>query len=357
VFFDRSNYNAGLGVYYPFGMVMPGRSYSTQTGYRYGFNGKENDTEYGSGGLTQDYGFRMYNPAIAKFLSVDPLAPEYPWYTPYQFAGNMPIWAIDLDGLEPMPITSIEFRSKKELDEKKSRLREAYRGAQYWADFYEVHFVEWGQKDMIIAASVLLTEKIRDRTLAAGQVGGLAQEKVEEFIIEQGDQIYEHPEIDTEYFMNATLDQIDSQYLVDMFCALKNIYEKEFNELNSERQQMFASLYDKGVLTQIATNIRKSNIAIFGPMYDQENVNNTANKMNITYFDLSHQWHSLSEEERYTSIRIFIDTQIELGGSFIMSEGFCDGNEDGYYNFAIEMIKARGYKWTSDTTLAKDNGK
>jgi pimeloyl-ACP methyl ester carboxylesterase len=32
---------------------------------------------------------------------VDPLAPEYPWYTPYQFAGNMPIWAIDRDGLEP----------------------------------------------------------------------------------------------------------------------------------------------------------------------------------------------------------------------------------------------------------------
>ena len=51
--------------------------------------------------MIQDYGFRLYNPAIAKFLSVDPLAPEYPWYTPYQFAGNMPIRYIDLDGLEP----------------------------------------------------------------------------------------------------------------------------------------------------------------------------------------------------------------------------------------------------------------
>jgi hypothetical protein len=38
---------------------------------------------------------------VARFLSVDPLAPEYPWYTPYQFAGNTPIQAIDLDGLEP----------------------------------------------------------------------------------------------------------------------------------------------------------------------------------------------------------------------------------------------------------------
>lgn len=47
-----------------------------------------------------DYGFRIYNPTIGKFLSVDPLAKSYPWYTPYQFAGNNPIKFIDLDGLE-----------------------------------------------------------------------------------------------------------------------------------------------------------------------------------------------------------------------------------------------------------------
>jgi hypothetical protein len=33
------------------------------------------------------------------------LSPEYPWYTPYQFAGNTPIQAIDLDGLEEFIIT------------------------------------------------------------------------------------------------------------------------------------------------------------------------------------------------------------------------------------------------------------
>ena len=37
---------------------------------------------------------------MAKFLSVDPLAPDYSFYTPYQFAGNMPLSAVDLDGLE-----------------------------------------------------------------------------------------------------------------------------------------------------------------------------------------------------------------------------------------------------------------
>jgi len=46
------------------------------------------------------YGFRIYNPGIARFLSVDPLTREYSHYTPYQFSGNKPIRFIDLDGKE-----------------------------------------------------------------------------------------------------------------------------------------------------------------------------------------------------------------------------------------------------------------
>lgn len=78
---------------------MPGRKYSAGSGYRYGFNGKEDDDETG----WQDYGFRIYDSRLAKFFSVDPLADDYPYYSPYQFAGNMPIWFIDLDGGEPDP--------------------------------------------------------------------------------------------------------------------------------------------------------------------------------------------------------------------------------------------------------------
>jgi RHS repeat-associated protein len=69
--------------------------------YRYGFNGKEKDPEgLGGGGSTYDYGFRIYNPSLGRFLSVDPLFRSYPWFTPYQFAGNRPTIAIDVDGLE-----------------------------------------------------------------------------------------------------------------------------------------------------------------------------------------------------------------------------------------------------------------
>lgn len=86
--------------YYPFGMQMPTRSHNSPN-YRYGFNGMEKDDEVNIGsGNSYDYGFRIYNPRISRFLSVDPLTSSFPYYTPYQFAGNQPIWAIDLDGLE-----------------------------------------------------------------------------------------------------------------------------------------------------------------------------------------------------------------------------------------------------------------
>ncbi len=100
----------------PFGSSLPSRAWSDVSRvYRYGFNGKEKDAEgMGGGSSTYDYGFRIYNPNLGKFLSVDPLTGSYPWYTPYQFAGNKPIWAIDIDGLEEKPVnngpTSLQFQ-------------------------------------------------------------------------------------------------------------------------------------------------------------------------------------------------------------------------------------------------------
>ncbi|SFQ31305.1 RHS repeat-associated core domain-containing protein [Parafilimonas terrae] len=94
--------------YYPGGMQMPMRAYtaSSSLSYRYGFNGKEKDNEVKGEGNQYDYGFRIYDPRTGRFLSVDPLFQSYPWYTPYQFAGNKPIWAIDLDGLEEKTSTN-----------------------------------------------------------------------------------------------------------------------------------------------------------------------------------------------------------------------------------------------------------
>lgn len=90
--------------YTPFGMQMAGRSFTISNApYRYGFNGKENDNELKGEGNQQDYGMRVYDGRIGRFLSVDPISKDYPMLTPYQFGSNSPVSGVDQDGLEWSP--------------------------------------------------------------------------------------------------------------------------------------------------------------------------------------------------------------------------------------------------------------
>jgi len=90
-------------------MLQPGRQFTAanSTGYRFGFNGKEKSDEVEGNGVDYDYGARIYDARVGRFLSADPLTQSYPWYTPYQFAGNTPMQAVDLDGLEELKVTEI----------------------------------------------------------------------------------------------------------------------------------------------------------------------------------------------------------------------------------------------------------
>ena len=83
--------------YYPGGMLEPGRSYSSSS-YRYGFNGKENDNEVKGVGNQQDYGMRIYDPRIVRWLSVDPMFQKQPDQSVYKAFNNNPIIFIDPDG-------------------------------------------------------------------------------------------------------------------------------------------------------------------------------------------------------------------------------------------------------------------
>ena len=87
--------------YYPFGMLMPNR-HGQSDGYRYGFNGMEKDDEVrGTKGASYDFGMRMHDPRIGRFLSLDPDFSKYPFMSPYCFAGNSPILLVDIEGRGP----------------------------------------------------------------------------------------------------------------------------------------------------------------------------------------------------------------------------------------------------------------
>jgi RHS repeat-associated protein len=98
--------------YYPFGMIMPGRSFSTASGYRYGFNGKEKSDEIASSDL--DFGARIMDARLGRWLSVDPLANKYPSENPFCFVRNSPLLFKDVDGNEGIvTITIIAADGKK----------------------------------------------------------------------------------------------------------------------------------------------------------------------------------------------------------------------------------------------------
>jgi len=78
---------------------MPGRHANTGD-YRYGFQGQEMDDEIKGEGNSVNYTFRMHDPRVGRFLSIDPLSSEYPWNSPYAFSENRVIDGIELEGLE-----------------------------------------------------------------------------------------------------------------------------------------------------------------------------------------------------------------------------------------------------------------
>jgi len=94
------------------GSLLPGRNYSSSP-YRFGFNGMPKDDEInGATGTSYDFGARLYDPRVGRWLSLDPLAAKYPSESPYLFAGANPIIFIDVDGKEKVIVVGAQGDSK-----------------------------------------------------------------------------------------------------------------------------------------------------------------------------------------------------------------------------------------------------
>src|SRR5690554_884156 len=107
--------------YYPYGMQMPGRNGSTGD-YRYGFQGQEKDDEVKGEGNSINYSFRMHDPRVGRFLSIDPKFKKFPYYSPYQFSSNSVIVAIELEGLESSILLNYSERWIEITRDKHNRL-------------------------------------------------------------------------------------------------------------------------------------------------------------------------------------------------------------------------------------------
>ena len=84
--------------YYGFGMAMENVWYNTPSvsDNKYTYNGKEYNDDFGLG--WNDYGARMYDPAVGRFFVQDRFSEKYKNMPAYQYAANNPILNIDIHG-------------------------------------------------------------------------------------------------------------------------------------------------------------------------------------------------------------------------------------------------------------------
>ncbi|SCC64830.1 RHS repeat-associated core domain-containing protein, partial [Chitinophaga costaii] len=105
---------ASYSDYTPFGMQMVDRNGSAG-GYRYGFNGKENDNEIVADENSVNFEFREYDPRIGRFKSIDPKSLDYPWQSPFVYHRNNPISGVDYLGLGDPPKLDWEHFKERHL--------------------------------------------------------------------------------------------------------------------------------------------------------------------------------------------------------------------------------------------------
>ena len=85
-----------INAYYPFGLNMESNFNGAAEKNKYAYNGKEWNDDFGLG--LNDYGARFYDPALARWSVVDPLAEKYNKLTTYGFVNNNPMINREIDG-------------------------------------------------------------------------------------------------------------------------------------------------------------------------------------------------------------------------------------------------------------------
>jgi RHS repeat-associated protein len=152
--------------YFPFGMAMPGRTFSGD-GYRYGFGGHEKDDEVKGNGNYYATQARPYDPHLGRWWSVDPKFKLQPGWSSYKSFLNNPIVYEDSDG-------EVEFKTTMKINEQGDIIEmevvtvndKLFRSEQYNKsgllgknDFYSA--VDWQDKNTI---SIVVVDTHKNET-------------------------------------------------------------------------------------------------------------------------------------------------------------------------------------------------
>ncbi|MDJ1470197.1 RHS repeat-associated core domain-containing protein [Xanthocytophaga flava] len=91
--------------YDPWGLNLVGIETQGNPNDKFQFVGQEKSDEFGLNWYS--FRFREYDPQLARFISVDPLADKFVHNSVYAYAENKPVNGIDLEGLEYVNVNAI----------------------------------------------------------------------------------------------------------------------------------------------------------------------------------------------------------------------------------------------------------
>ncbi|HBG70615.1 MAG: hypothetical protein A2W93_09670 [Bacteroidetes bacterium GWF2_43_63] len=107
--------------------------------YRFGFNGKEKvDELFESSGSAYDFGARLYDSRLGRWMACDPLAAKYPGYSPYHFGYCDPIIVMDPNGMENIIVIGYQGPPDKWMKRRYNFYRKAVHYANKMATEGEV---------------------------------------------------------------------------------------------------------------------------------------------------------------------------------------------------------------------------
>jgi len=135
-------------------MGIKSRAFQGFRDFRYGFNGQEKDDEVSGAGNSYDYGARIYDPRIGRWLSIDPMFGKYADVSPYAFALNNPIYFKDYGGKDIVPSYNVTYNttaaSTPFLPQKASDLGNTTKA-------YDYSISETGKVDFLVRFDIALS--------------------------------------------------------------------------------------------------------------------------------------------------------------------------------------------------------
>lgn len=102
--------------------------------YSYGFNGMESDNEVKGERSSYDFGARIYDPRVGRWLSRDKLEGKKPYLTPYQGFKNNPVIFSDPDGNDEFLTTIIKLNDgTTQIIENDKRISQKFMADAAWS--------------------------------------------------------------------------------------------------------------------------------------------------------------------------------------------------------------------------------